>query len=251
MYRAYKIAVDDGFEAEIKPSGDVASDSINLRSKLSEMVKKSSLAAESLNANSIWNEWFPDVERDVFISHSSKDGELAKRFALWLKGNFGLSAFVDSDIWGHSDDLLKELDDEHCKNPGGETYSYEKRNGSTAHVHMMLSYALTRMIDKTECFVFLESNNSVTALDSVQGTYSPWIFHELATVDTIESKQSSRMLKALTESVRIFKDAKGLEIKYPVPEKRLTKLNCEELRKWKALAPTLDHHPLDVLYQRY
>ena len=135
MYRAYKIVVDDGFKAEIEPSGEEIPEFRNLRPKLSEMIKQSSLTAGNLVADSIWDEWFPEVNADVFISHSSKDVDLAKMFAQWLKKNFSLSAFIDSDIWGHSDDLLKEIDNVHCLNPGGETYNYKKK---MALLHMCI-----------------------------------------------------------------------------------------------------------------
>jgi hypothetical protein len=253
MFRAYKISVDSTFEAMlgsrfVNPTTSLGSN--NLRSKLSQMIKNTSLATKGLSADSIWDEWFPEVKADVFISHSSKDGNLAKKFAHWLNVNFELSAFVDSEIWSHSDDLLRELDNKHCLNLGRATYDYDKRNASTAHVHMMLSYALTRMIDKTECFIFLESSNSVTAQGSVDGTYSPWIFHELATVDTIALKPKRELLKVATESARNFSEIKGLEIKYPILGNRLINLGCQELEKWKRFSIFAKCHILDLLYEQ-
>lgn len=262
MYRAYKIKVDDDLKEILNPISESAyqpekilgykqfQEKKSMKSKLLMMVKNSSLTTKALNADSIWDEWFPAVTADVFISHSSKDECLAKSFADWLKQKNKLISFIDSEIWGHSEALLKELDDEYCLNHGGETYSYEKRNGSTAHVHMMLSYALARMIDRTECFIFLESHNSVTAEESVNGTYSPWIFHELATVDTIELKQPTRIIqKAANQRRGIITEAFTQKIKYPLLGKRLREIDSADISTWADYSQKSEAHSLDILYQ--
>ena len=259
MYKAYKINVDSCFEKMLRQTSTKFSkklidihriiSSIKLKKKLSAMIENSSIGEGDLSADSIWGDWFPEVQADVFISHSSKDADLAKSFAVWLKSNFNLTSFIDSEIWGHSDALLKKIDDEFCPHPNGTSYSYELRNGSTAHVHMMLSYALTRMIDKTECFVFLESDNSVTANDSISGTYSPWIFHELATVDTIEPKIERQMVKVANYSQKHFSEGKALKVKYPIWGKRLTEVDINFIFKWHNSYKKMGcEHALDVLY---
>ena len=218
----------------------------NIRRKLSEMIK---CPSNSISAEVIWDDWFPEIKADVFISHSSKDVELAKQLSAWLQSNFKLTPFIDSEIWGHSDELLKEIDREYCLNPGGETYCYEKRNGSTAHVHMMLSYALTRRIDKSECFIFLESGNSVTAEGAVEGTYSPWIFHELAMADTIELKPTGRGITKTASAVsRLFSEAVELKIKYPLLGKRMRRLDSAIFRTWLEKNKYIQGHALDLLY---
>ena len=262
MYRAYKIEVNNDFKVilnQIAESGNRLEKILiqkqcqakeSMKSKLLKMIKNCSLTTQALNADSIWDEWFPIVKADVFISHSSKDAGLARSFADWLKQKHQLTSFIDSEIWGHSDELLKDLDNEYCLNHGGETYSYEKRNGSTAHVHMMLSYALTRMIDRAECFIFLESHNSVTAEESVNGTYSPWIFHELATVDTIKIKKPKRIiLKAISQNYELFTESFTLQIRYPILGKRLREIDSSVLSTWTACSQKSQEHSLDLLYQ--
>src|SRR4051812_17008773 len=78
------------------------------------------------------NHWFPQLDADVFISHSHSDQIDAVKLAGYLKQTFGLTSFIDSLVWDYADDLLKQIDNEFCLNEGKETYSYEKRNGSTS-----------------------------------------------------------------------------------------------------------------------
>lgn len=104
-------------------------------------------------------DWFPQINADVFLSHSHLDKEYAYAIAGWLNVNFGLKVFVDSAIWGCADELLSEIDNKYCMTGRGY-YSYVNRNISTAHIHMMLSTALLKMIDETECLFFLNTENS-------------------------------------------------------------------------------------------
>lgn len=81
-------------------------------------------------------EWLKTQKYDVFLSHSHKDIDKVKAFSGWLYDMFGLKCFIDSCAWGYCDDLLRKIDDKYCWNKTGETYNYERRNYSTAHVHM-------------------------------------------------------------------------------------------------------------------
>lgn len=262
MYTAFRIKVDGSFKTILDKHFSESSfvtaanrtllnvNENDIKTKLTSMVQEISLGDEALDANSIWDAWFPKIQADVFLSHSSKDQGLAKKFALWLKDTHDLSCFIDSQIWGHSDELLKELDNEYCLNPSGETYNYDKRNGTTAHVHMLLAYGLTRMIDQTECFIFLDSPHSVTAEDAADRTYSPWIFHELATADTIHRREPNRQ-KLLVEGDKVRRKL-GLKIEYPVLNKALTKLSASTLEHWATMRRTRPQgHPLDALYRMF
>src|SRR5262245_6098291 len=73
--------------------------------------------------------WFPQVEAEVFISHSHQDETKALNFAGYLDKHFGLTSFVDSAVWRYADDLLRAIDNKYCQNDDETMYLYEKRNG--------------------------------------------------------------------------------------------------------------------------
>ena len=146
-----------------------------------------------IDGTSMKDHWFQMEDVDVFISHSHQDIIKVQAFAGWLYDEFGLTAFIDSCVWGYCDELLKQIDDTYCKE-SDETYSYELRNYTTSHVHIMLSTALTEMINKTECIIFYNTPNSVSLVDDLQTikkqkekvTLSPWIYHELAMTSLVK-----------------------------------------------------------------
>lgn len=107
-----------------------------------------------INASALKEHWFSVSKKDVFISHSHNDIHKVKAFAGWLHSNFGLESFIDSCSWGYCDDLLRKLDDKYCYDSKKDVYKYNLRNYTTSHVHMMLSTALTEMIDNSECVIF-------------------------------------------------------------------------------------------------
>lgn len=112
----------------------------------------------------------------------------------WLDEVCHVRAFVDSYIWAYSNKLLEKLDNKYCvKERDGDhtTYSYEKRNNSTSHVHMMLNTALEKMIDKSECLFFVNTPNSIDIADTMKigATLSPWIFSELSLSQIVRHKK--------------------------------------------------------------
>lgn len=184
-----------------------------------------------IDGSNLQEDWFPQVKADIFLSHSHKDKDLAIRLAGFLYQEYDLITFIDSCIWGYSDDLLKQIDNKYCWQPKSKTYSYEQRNFSTSHVHMMLSTALIKMIDKCECIFFLNTKNSVTTtkdviLDStIQKTYSPWIYSEINCIDLIKKKPLSpeRMSKIKKSIILEEKFSNSIDISYNV-DSELTKL---------------------------
>ena len=112
-------------------------------------------------------------------------------FTGFLKEKLDLDTFIDSCLWRYSNDLLKELDKKYCKYSDGVSYDYDKRNYSSSHVHMMLSIALSRMIDNCEAVFFLNSENSISLSEEIDSerTSSPWIYNELSMADIIQIRE--------------------------------------------------------------
>ena len=55
---------------------------------------------------------------------------------------------------------------------------------------MMLSNSLNKMIDKSECIIFLESENSLDVKEIIKnGTSSPWIYSELIATELINVRK--------------------------------------------------------------
>lgn len=212
----------------------------------------------SLDGTKMQENWFPNVNANIFISHSHADENLAIGLAGWLYVEFGLIAFIDSCIWGYSNDLLKSIDNEYCQNSTGETYNYNKRNFSTSHVHMMLSTALTMMIDKTECIFFLNTPNSITASEVISRTKSPWIYSEIATTKMIRKKSlSSYRIQRVTESFSVGGSIKkNLFVEYIIDTSHLLKVSNIDLILWgrnwphsTSYSPDYKSFALDKLYQ--
>jgi len=217
---------------------------------------ESFLNGKIIDGTKLTGHWFPTIKADVFISHSHKDEEEAIKCAGWLKSEFHLHPFIDSCVWGYADNLLKLIDNKYCLNPGGDTYSYEKRNGSTSHVHMMLSTALSAMLDATECVIFINTRNSITSSESVDKTESPWLSFELATMRVIRRKTPDRQLGQIrnfaNEELDIMK-ASQFKAEYEVPLSELTPLTGAQLVKWNEnhqSTPRFNRkHALDLLYE--
>lgn len=218
----------------------------------------------SIDATALINEWFPTIKADVFISHSHKDEELAIKFAAWLKNVFNLNSFIDSTVWGYADDLLKEIDMNHCYNSGSNSYDYNKRNFSTSHVHLMLSSALNTMIDNTECLFFLNTPNSINIDDTIsQKTFSPWIFSEIMTSSIVRKHNPRKIVIKNNDGYFQKTEERSLPtIAYDAQLGHLHRLELTDLKNWsdkynttKRIDKMVDNmvgrtivHPLDMLY---
>ena len=186
------------------------------------------------NANWIMDTWFPKYNADIFLSHSHDDYNLASKLADQFEG-VGLRVFIDSEVWGYANELLQRVDNEYCVKrlgkDGSKIYSYGRRNQTTAQINIILAHALMRMIDLTECFIFLETANSATnASRSKIETMSPWLFHELNVARVIEPRQKVRRrqfaegsaMEKLSESVTRFK--------YTADTRKMTNLSYAKLK---------------------
>lgn len=203
-----------------------------------------------LNGGAIQEAWFPQIKVDVFISHSHNNLELALFLAGWLQKEFKINAFIDACVWGHASELLWEIDSAHCM-IGANSFSYELRNHSTSHVHMMLSTALNMMMDKTESVFFLNTPDSIQSYDSIDKTESPWLYAEIAATHFLAIRVPDRRKVFVNESTYNFTGdehlEKSLKMVHPVDLSHLNELDLNHLKLWRD-SKSLKLHPLDILY---
>lgn len=250
MYRAFNL-VGHPWGKISRELGDVI---LNKNKLIARESLASFLDGQIIDGTRLTSHWFPTIAADVFISHSHNDEEDAVKCAGWLKEQFHLDSFIDSSVWGHADDLLKMIDDKYCRNTDRDTYSYEKRNGSTSHVHMMLSGALSAMLDSTECVIFLNTRNSITAIESIAKTPSPWLSYELGTMRVIRRTKPPRKQKMIrnftNQALEVIKAAE-FKAQYEVPLSELTPLSVDQLNTWKETCEARKatrKDALDILY---
>lgn len=259
MYSRFKINKNVFDNFTFSPFDKVKGNELkrNYLDNLKDDLKIKLIGDNIIDGTSTQNEWFPSVKADIFLSHSHKDLDRANEFAGWIKNKFGLDVFIDSNIWGDSNKLLKELDDEICYQKSSKTYNYEKRNYTTSHVHMMLSNSLAEMIDRTECIMFLETSNSISVYNTVKNTESPWIYNELflSSVIRVDENLIRKKSKSFSATKRVINLNEDYKFRYKVNLEHLIDLENEDLTNWLteySFNKKLDNdiHPLDVLYKR-
>jgi len=247
MYRAFNLVGSkwDNFAPSLEAGTSIfETQNRGIRESLEGFINDGIVDAATLNEH-----WFPLIEADVFISHSHIDKDDALTFAGWVSKRFGLKPFVDSCIWGNAEILLRLIDNRYCLMQDSDTYNYKKRNNSTSHVHMMLSSALSAMIDKCECAIFMNTPHSITSAGAVERTQSPWLFLELGTMRIIRRRDPERLM---TKDARLAeKIAKGEElvVRYPATLKTLTRITDSDLAEWECQYKDSKKHPLDLLYE--
>ena len=215
-----------------------------IRKSLKEYIVDS----KTLDGNKIMRDCFPKIDDvNVFISHSHADEDIAIQLANIIYKNLGAKSFIDSMVWDYADELLKEIDNIYCMQDDGY-YSYSNRNRTTSYVHMMLATSLTQMMDKCDCIIFIDTPNSLN--QKILGettTFSPWIFHELATLHTLQVKPPSldyRLEKFASESlgrgIRAFSESKKVQIKLPVQRENLYNLTYQDIFSLKSFADSFN-----------
>jgi hypothetical protein len=253
VYRAFQIPLNlkknEAYETHLNEGKALkASSEMWLLKTLKPYLKKDGV----LNGTLLQKTWFPAVSADVFISHSHADENDALVLAAFLK-RMGVEPFIDSAAWGYSADLLKIIDEHGSKKTDGN-YDYERRNGTTGHVHMMLATALARMIDCCETVFFVNTPNSISAGEASDSTKSPWIFYEIATMSWIRplSPWDHRRIKiAKSDGVLTEEKQYNFSVDYDVDLRNLAKVGWDTILEWKEEAKaTNPSFPLDLLYKK-
>ena len=235
MYRGFNLLLnnDVGFLGSFFDLEGAALPFLSKQRRQIKRTLKSFLCPDgSLNGSKIKANWFPQINADIFISHSHEDEQLAIALARWLYEKFKLVSFIDSCIWGYANDLLQMIDNSYCYNELTGGYDYSKRNYSTSHVHMMLSVALTQMIDKTECLFFLNTPNSISSNPDANQTGSPWLYSEISTSQLIRWRSLNAHRKRLLNESRMFSSGASL-CWYDLSTDHLVEIDELILTKWE------------------
>lgn len=208
------------------------------------------IGGTKIDATMMQEQWFPDVKADIFISHSHKDAEKAKALADWIKAEFNLDCFIDSCVWGYCDDLLRELNNKYNYNERAKMYGYNNGNILASNIYMMLATSIMSVMDKCECAMFLNTDNSIPEpkdlFNRTDKTYSTWINYELLTAELIRKRAPLRQsvidsLKGGNEKLPIF--TYDVDLNYMIP------LNDNDLILWKKeYSKHTNINPLDILY---
>jgi len=235
MYRGFNLVILDPSPAAF--AGHGARSRAHARSSDDFEELQRQLGHQDIDGDKVKDDWFNDVPASIFLSHSGKDTDLAYSLADYLKVKLNLDVFVDSRVWGGADKLLRAIDNQYCRSDDGKHYDYQKRNYSTSHVHMMLATALTEMIDRCECVIFLNTPESIQAGDAqhraAERLASPWIYHELMMTRLI-SRHLDRRLSVLRESLEARLDAQdhALHISYEAPLAHFAQLTLSDMTAW-------------------
>lgn len=206
---------------------------------------------KEINLTNIGENWFPNIEADVFISHSHKDEKLAIKLALWLHYCFGIKAFIDSTVWGYSRDLLYKIINNRAYNyffDYPNSYKFDETLNINSHIDMLLSMALTKMIDKCECLIFLNTPNSISRKDTMEITYSPWIYHEIGVSKLIKRTKPNR-LQNKDGLVYFSKSAENVIPFLETDTSHLFKLDENILNSWREKSNMRGVEELNYLYR--
>lgn len=185
-----------------------------------------------INGDFIEKVWFPKVEPDIFISHSHIDEEIALKIKFLLEKNlilmfllillFGemLTTYYGNSII-YTAKTAKII---HIVMRNEITYSYEKRNNTTAIIHLMLADALMKIMDKSSYIFFLNTLNSTLdeGYGSEEQVTSPWIYHELVMTKYLQDEQR----------VRPIHEGRDLRVSRTVDLSHLYKMDFVSFQDW-------------------
>lgn len=240
MYRCFKLTIQKldfctkGSERveKWKKQGEIIK--AELQQQVEALLSEVTNSEGVIDGEKLSKTWFPIENKDVFLSYSHNDEELALIMAGILKDIFGLNVFIDTLVWGSADRLLEAIDNDYCMQSNGN-YNYKKRNFSTSHVHAMLTTSIMQAMDKSEAIFFLNTPNSTYMLKkgfTGEHTLSPWIYEEImcATLLREKSWESYRYRNERIDEATHFE--KSLNIAYPLKTDRFKEISFMTLVEW-------------------
>lgn len=273
MYKGFKLSITEeqletiavGYEDYIAQGRKQLE---NQKNNYSKSLKDFVINGKTIDGTGLQDTCFPQVEADIFLSHSHKDEKLALALAGWIYTTFKLTTFIDSVVWRFSDEIRAELNNTYSdmrEKEGGKLYSHEKCNKVGQHVDMMLNVALHTMIDKTEALFLLNTDNAIPTfgVEALEVTYSPWLYSEIVCSNIIRKIVPQRILDKKRNTMGSYKYNEGntqvLNVSYKIDTSGLIELTENGLKEWaeKCEKPENNlydskkgNYPLDVLYEQ-
>jgi len=119
---------------------------------------------------------------------------------------------------------------------------------------MMLSTALTMMIDNTESIFLLNTNNAIKTSSEILGTTSsPWLYSEITISKLIQKKDPKRHYRRTVLFSKSILDNlnESIVAKFKVDTEHLSSISEISLLKWVTEFNQLHkeyQYPLDALY---
>lgn len=209
-----------------------------------------------INGEELQDMWFNTHNNDysVFISHSHNDESAAIKLASYLENECNLKCFLDTYVWNSADELLLEIDNIYCNDDVKGLFDYKKRNFSTSHVYAMLSMAILDMMYKTECSIFIESDNSEYNIKDIKKqTLSPWLYEEVKFMNKIKPLIPERYRSHILNErggakMNYFSKVEDniMKIKYPLQLKNIQSLDSHDLSLLQR-----GISGLDMMYKKY
>lgn len=258
MYKGFNVVIN--YKEEFQDYYEAGSSLFDqqkafIRKKLEAYIKPDGY----LSQEKIEGDWFPKIDAHVFLSHSHEDIDFVISFAGWLKEKFDITAFIDSLIWENSDDLLRLIDEYYCVSSRYEdgrikTFDYSLRNKSTSNVHMILYTALMKMIDQTECLMFINTPLSIQwsdMLSQTSATLSPWIYGELLASKLISHRSKIQHRQQIDKTyMEHVEESARLDVEYISDTKHLIDITDKDLFVFSERAANKNKFDaLDTLYQ--
>lgn len=188
---------------------------------------------KDINATDLQNTWFPSVSSHIFLSHSHADENIAKFVAGYLYDKLELKVFIDSTIWQYANDKLLELIEDNV------TWEFQYIDLKVCsiddvfrfkdNINIMLLMALTKMIDMTDCFIFLNTKNS-TNMYSDNQTYSPYIYYELCISRYIRKEKRTGKLYELFDNYK--RATEEMKMIFDLSTDHLVNLDMNSFMDW-------------------
>lgn len=202
MIEIFKINID---KEQLKDSQKELKESGNIEEKLARKIQKLYDDAKSgyFDGTKMQEVLFPEISQtNIFLSHSYSDIGKVLAVKREIEKSKGANVFIDSLYWDSVYKAQKYLT---------EKLKYD--DGSVLkNLHIIITTAIAQMIQSSKYFLFLESKNSISGIETRIGsvlqkahgkpkiTQSPWIYYELQIAKMLERQKLP--LEASTESHR-------------------------------------------------